>query len=251
MRRKWISVLLALMILLSFSGCRVWHLPEGPRPPETSGTGAPTDADTTQAVTEPTQSPERPTAAPDETTLPTAGMTQPPETEPPTQPPATQPPATQPPVTEPPATEPPVTDPPPNPNDIFKDTVTALEQELMDLINAERVKAGLEPLELDPRLCAITSMRAYECSILFEHTRPNGESCFSVMEEYGYMDYKYCGENILYCSVGFFDAADMVGMWMESEGHRENILSEKFNEMGLAVYEANGFYYAANLFTGD
>lgn len=264
--KRGISFLLILFILVSVRGCRTGQLQwtfEATAPATTDASTAPTDLP---------QATEQPTTVPEETVGPTVEQTLPPETQPPetqppvteppatqppetkppvTQPPETKPPATQPPATEPPATQPPATDPPTDPYDIYKDTVTALEQEIMDLINAEREKAGLEPLAIDPRLCAITSVRAYECSILFDHTRPNGKDCFSVLEEYGFLYYRRCGENILFCSVGYYDAAEMVGMWMNSEGHRGNILSEDFNKMGLAVYEANGFYYAANLFTGE
>lgn len=270
MHRRWIALFTVLILLISLNGCRFSWLTEENLPHQTTGPAE------TQQSTEGTPDTDPPVTEPDPTAKPTEGVTQPPETAPDTLPPVTDPPATEPPMTQPPATEPPATQPPPTrppateppatkppateppatttPEedlyDISGDTITELEQEIMNLINAKRVTAGVEKLEIDTRLCAITSVRAYEISILFEHTRPNGESCFTVLDDYGYTNYWTCGENILYCSVGFYDAADMVDMWMNSEGHRENMLRAEYTKMGLAVYEADGLYYAANLFVG-
>ncbi len=122
---------------------------------------------------------------------------------------------------------------------------------MMDLINQERINAGLEPLKIDTRLCAITSARAYEISIQPEHTRPNGKTCFTALDDYGYTGYWTCGENILRCSADGYDAAGMVQAWMNSEGHRKNILQKNFTKIGLAVYETGGLYHVANFFVGD
>lgn len=282
MFRKWIAILAAMTLLISLAGCRK-DMPETLQtiPTEVTASTAPTEP---SDAPEETKEPAKPETLPPETapeTLPP--QTEPPATEPPetrpletdppatqppaTQPPATQPPATQPPATQPPATQPPATQPPATQTpateppatttpkedlyDISGDTITELEREMMDLINEERINAGLEPLEIDTKLCAITSARAYECSILFDHTRPNGEICFTALEDYGYTGYWTCGENILYCTAGFYDAAGMVQAWMNSEGHRKNILQKNFTKIGLAVYEADGYYYAANFFVGD
>lgn len=270
MMKRWICVLAVLLMLLS--GCEADRGAQITVPEVTDAPAVTTgQEESTGSAEESTGSPEE-TTGQEETQTPVTEppttnppATQPPVTNPPaTQPPATNPPATnppetevpgtQPPATEAPATQPPATTAPPavsDPYDISGDTITALEQQIMDLINQERQKEGAAPLQVDAQLCAITSVRAYECSLSFSHTRPGGESCFSVLDDYGYTDYWSCGENILKCSAGYYSAADMVQMWMDSQGHRENILNTDYTKMGLGLYEANGYYYVANLFAGD
>lgn len=195
------------------------------------------------------------TTLPAETAPP---ATQPEETKPrDTEPKETPPPATTVPETTAASTAPtedpvPLTEPPveeDDPYDISGHTVGPLEYAILDAINAERTAQGLPELALDSRLCAITSVRAYESSMSFSHTRPDGTSCFTVLDEYGYSGYSAAGENLLQCSVGY-SAEDMVALWMSSTGHRANILSPDFTTAGIGVYEKDGLTYVANLFVG-
>ena len=114
-----------------------------------------------------------------------------------------------------------------------KDNVTealdpALKQ-VWELVNQARAEAGLEPLDyyFDGQQAA--DIRAKEIGELFEHTRPNGQSCFTVFEELG-LERWPSGENIAY---GYPNAAAVMKAWMNSPGHRDNILNP--NARGLII----------------
>lgn len=151
--------------------------------------------------------------------------------------------------TEPPETEPP--EPPKNDHpvyDISDHVVGSLEYEILAEINARRAAEGLSELKMDKKLCALATIRAYECTISFSHTRPNGTSCFTVLSEYNYRG-SLAGENLLYASSGY-SAAQLVDVWMGSTSHKNNILSGSFTKAGLGIYYANGRIYVANFFAG-
>ena len=93
-----------------------------------------------------------------------------------TEPKETAPAATQPPQTEPP-TEPPTIPPTEPPYDPSGYRVGSLEYAVLDQINGYREEAGLPPLSMDEGLCAVASVRAYEISVVWSHTRPDGRSC--------------------------------------------------------------------------
>ena len=199
-------------------------------PPDTTGTT--TLPATEGKPAENTQAPSRPKATKPKDTKPPAS-TQPPET-------------TGPGETAAPETDPGQTD---DPYDISGYTLGSLECAIAEHINAQRTAAGLPALELSGRLSAISSARAYEIAVSFSHTRPDGRGCFTVLSDYGYSGYSAAGENLLQCSEGF-SSEDMVTMWMNSSGHRENILSGDFTTIGIGVYRSGGMIYVANLFAG-
>lgn len=192
-------------------------------------------------------------------------VTEPPATQPPaTEAPATEPPATEPPVTEPPATELPVTEPPVSEEpetappetgvqeqrlyDISGYGLGSLELDILEQINERRAEAGIPALVLDERLCAIASARAYEVSVSWNHTRPDGRSYDTVLSDYGY-DTGAVSEHLLMTS-GTESTAEIVAMWMDSENHAGLFLSEDFSAAGIGLYEANGFVYIACLLVG-
>ena len=154
---------------------------------------------------------------------------------------------TDPPETEPPATEPPKYDHPVY--DISDHTVGALEYEILAQINAQRTAAGMSELKMDKKLAALATIRAYECTISFSHTRPNGSSCFSLLAEYNYSGGSLAGENLLYASTGY-TAAQLVDVWMGSTGHKNNILSSSFTKAGIGIFYSGGRIYVANYFAG-
>ena len=121
-----------------------------------------------------------------------------------------------------------------------------LEMELFNLINEERTKNGVEPLKWSNQMYPAASVRGKECAELFDHTRPNGSSCFTALDECN-IKYYYAAENI--AMVFPVDSARMVNAWMNSEGHRNNILnpSLKYTAIGVTVTES-GEMYAAQLF---
>ena len=89
-------------------------------------------------------------------------------------------------------------------------------------------------------------LRAREIIEVFAHTRPDDTSCVTVIQQAG-VRYSIFGENIAY---GYRNPEEVMTGWMNSEGHRENILEEAFT--GLAVGQAthNGVKYWVQLFIG-
>lgn len=175
--------------------------------------------------------------------------TQPPVTEPEeTVPPETETPETEVPETEIPETEPPVTQSPEEAIcDISDYAVGGLEYGIVEQINACRTAEGLEPLSMSGYLCGIASVRAYEVSLSWSHTRPSGSGWQSVLSDYGY-GYSVAAEDLVH-SAGF-DAASIVGKWMGSDGSRADILSADFTTIGVGVYNAGGATFVATIFVG-
>ena len=118
--------------------------------------------------------------------------------------------------------------------------------EVLNLVNAERANLGIEPLRLADDLQEEAEIRAQEIVEIFSHTRPDGSDCFTVMSNRG----RTCGENI---AAGHASASETVEQWMNSEGHRENILNPDFHELGVGyAYEDYSTYhhYWVQLFRG-
>lgn len=122
---------------------------------------------------------------------------------------------------------------------------TAYETEVLRLVNIERGKYGLSPLAMDNKLTEVAHLRAKEIVISFSHTRPNGSTCFTAAKEMG-VSYRSAGENIAY---GYPSPESVVNGWMNSEGHRKNILSQSFGKIGIGCYESSGTLYWTQFFT--
>lgn len=105
--------------------------------------------------------------------------------------------------------------------------------EVLDIINAERRSYGLDPLVMDKRLMETAMGRAAEITVKFDHTRPDGSSCFNV---YPVGEF-FVGENIAY---GYPKASDVMTAWMNSPGHRQNILTAEFKAVGVGCVKVNG-----------
>lgn len=101
------------------------------------------------------------------------------------------------------------------------------QTEVLRLVNIERDKAGLDPLTYYPAAQAAADTRAAEIHEQWSHTRPNGESCFTALTDIG-IYYQAAGENI---AMGYRTPAAVVEGWMNSPGHRENILNENFTHI--------------------
>lgn len=118
--------------------------------------------------------------------------------------------------------------------------------EVLRLINIERQKEGLSALTTSSSLTDAANKRAIEIKELFSHTRPDGSSCFSVLDEFN-VNYRSAGENIAY---GQKTPKAVVEAWMNSSGHRANIMSSKFGKVGIGCYVgSNGTLYWTQLFT--
>ena len=120
-------------------------------------------------------------------------------------------------------------------------------QEVLKLVNEERAKEGRTPLALDQKLCEAASVRAGEIVSQFSHTRPDGTSCFTILQQNN-ISYRTCGENI---AAGQITPAAVMDSWMHSEGHRANIMSSDFGKLGVGfVKSSQGYqYYWVQMFT--
>lgn len=116
--------------------------------------------------------------------------------------------------------------------------------EVIRLVNVERANAGLAPLAKNGAVCQAAEVRASEIGVSFSHTRPDGRNCFTVFEEFG-ISYTACGENI---AAGHPTPEAVVQGWMNSPGHRANILNEDFEEIGVGVKNVNGSMQWVQLF---
>ncbi len=119
------------------------------------------------------------------------------------------------------------------------------ETEMLNAVNEERAKNGLPELTLNGELCENALVRAQEISSQdgISHVRPDGSGCFTVLT----VDYSAAGENL---AKGQKSPEEAVEEWMESEAHRENILSDKFSQVGFAHCESGGIEYWVSLFIG-
>lgn len=132
---------------------------------------------------------------------------------------------------------------------VCKVTVKASKAEqVWSIVNKERKKQGLSALKLDETLCKAAQERANEIVKLFAHERLDGSSCFTVLDEYK-VEYGSAGENI---AAGQYSASEVMESWMNSPGHRANILDEGYGKIGIGVvYIPNSTYgyYWVQLFT--
>lgn len=171
-----------------------------------------------------------------------------PETEAPeTNAPETNAPETEAPETNAPETNAPETNAPETnaPETDGSQDVSAAKK-VADLVNQERAKAGLAPLEVKVNLQAAAQVRAKEIEKSFSHTRPNGSSFSSVLAENG-VEYRGSGENIAW---GQRSPEEVMNGWMNSEGHRANILNKNFKYIGVGYHvNSNGTGYWTQLFT--
>ncbi len=113
--------------------------------------------------------------------------------------------------------------------------------EVIKLCNEERESAGLAPLEKSDSLTDSAAVRAGELPSKFSHTRPDGSSCFTVITEKG----KTRGENI---AAGYENPGQVVEGWMNSPGHRANILDPDFTQIGVGYNESGNYW--VQLFLG-
>lgn len=116
-----------------------------------------------------------------------------------------------------------------------------------ELVNKERKAAGKSELTVDDTLSEIAALRAKEITKKFSHERPDGTSCFTAFEELG-ASYATVGENI---AMGQKNADDVMNSWMNSSGHKANILDGNFTKIGIGCCESGGQYYWVQVFAAD
>ena len=126
------------------------------------------------------------------------------------------------------------------------DSVAAYENEVVRLVNVERSKQGLKSLDSDWQLSRVARYKSQDMrdNGYFSHTSPTYGSPFEMMKSFG-ISYRTAGENI---AKGQKTPAAVVNAWMNSSGHRANILNSSFTKIGVG-YVANGNYWT-QMFTG-
>lgn len=119
-------------------------------------------------------------------------------------------------------------------------TLSAYEQKVVDLTNQERAKNGLAALKVDTALSKVAREKSLDMSKngYFSHTSPTYGSPFDMMKQFG-ISYQYAGENI---AMGQRTPEEVVQAWMNSEGHRKNILSANFNYIGVGYVESGNYW---------
>lgn len=119
-------------------------------------------------------------------------------------------------------------------------SVSAIEKAVLDLTNVERQKAGLKPLQIDEKLMASARQKSTDMSKnnYFDHNSPTYGSPFDQMKANG-ISYRSAAENI---AMGQRSAEEVVKAWMESPGHRQNILTPEFTHIGIG-FDQNGNYW--------
>ena len=124
-------------------------------------------------------------------------------------------------------------------------TVDEFAAEVVRLVNQEREKAGLSPLTVNAQAAEAAQVRAGEIEYLFSHTRPDGTSFVTALQEAG-VSYRGAGENIAY---GQKTPEQVMEGWMNSQGHRANILNPNFTAIGVGHYQnSRGVSYWTQLF---
>lgn len=112
------------------------------------------------------------------------------------------------------------------------------------LVNSERKARGIGELIMLPELNKAATVRANEIVRSFDHTRPNGTGFYTVLKEAGFSGYK-AAENI---AAGQTTPEHVMKSWMNSDGHRNNILNSDYNYIGVSVVYENGRYHWTQLF---
>lgn len=117
--------------------------------------------------------------------------------------------------------------------------------EVLSLVNAERTKVGASVLTINASSESAANTRAREIQQSFSHTRPNGSGFSSALTEAG-VNFRASGENIAY---GQNSPQEVMQVWMNSDGHRANILNRDFTSIGIGHTEnGNGVDYWTQLF---
>lgn len=119
------------------------------------------------------------------------------------------------------------------------------EQQVVTLTNNERAKYGLQPLKIDLKVSEVARLKSSDMKNngYFSHTSPTYGSPFDMMKQFG-IQYRAAGENI---AMGQRSPQEVVNAWMNSEGHRKNILSSNFTHIGVGHVEGN---YWTQMFIG-
>ena len=119
-------------------------------------------------------------------------------------------------------------------------SVSAFETEVIRLVNEIRVQNGLKPLTANWELSRVARYKSQDMvdNRYFSHTSPTYGTPFQMIKSFG-LSYRTAGENIAY---GQRTPQAVVNAWMNSSGHRANILNSSYTQIGVG-YVANGHYW--------
>lgn len=124
--------------------------------------------------------------------------------------------------------------------------ILSYAEQVVKLVNEERAKAGLPALEVKDDVAAAANVRAREIKQVFSHTRPDGSNFSSALKEQN-VSYRGAGENIAW---GQKTPEQVMNGWMNSSGHRANILNKNYKNIGVGYYQdERGTNYWVQLFT--
>ncbi|MBD7937719.1 MULTISPECIES: SafA/ExsA family spore coat assembly protein [Cytobacillus] len=115
----------------------------------------------------------------------------------------------------------------------------SMESQVVQLVNEERAKEGLKPLKENWELARVARFKSQDMidRRYFSHQSPTYGTPFQMIKDFG-LTYNAAGENI---AAGQTSAQAVVTAWMNSDGHRKNILSSQFTEIGVG-YAKGGSY---------
>jgi uncharacterized YkwD family protein len=128
-------------------------------------------------------------------------------------------------------------------------TTQAWEQQVVKLVNAERAKAGLNPLKSDWELARVARYKSMDMRDrnYFAHQSPTYGTPFEMITSFS-IAYRYAGENI---AAGQRSPEEVMKAWMNSSGHRANILNRNFTKIGVGFIKGGSSQtYWTQLFTG-
>lgn len=120
---------------------------------------------------------------------------------------------------------------------------------VLKLVNEERAKQGLKSLTLSTKLTSIATTKSKDMAVnkYFSHNSPTYGSPFQMLQHFG-VSYKTAGENI---AAGQKTPEEVMKAWMNSSGHRANILNPKYTQLGVGYYKGGSYgVYWTQLFTG-
>jgi len=135
--------------------------------------------------------------------------------------------------------------PKPNPVPAPSSSLTSMEQQLIDLVNQERIARGLKPLTIDMTLVRLAKEKSHEMASTGEVAHYARSKFHSILDSAG-VSYKMAGENLA-------KAASLTRVHnglMNSSGHRANILSSGYTHIGVGIVKYGNMYYATEIFVG-